>query len=121
MIICPFLASHFATHIFPVDELLKPWPPRSKKTKSLITPVALAISFRQHIKGLGGLPIFSNITLNNGQCKVMAGRIVGMYLIIFNGHPIDNDIPNSSPLYFSIMQAYSRRPILRNKKYLSTY
>jgi hypothetical protein len=30
------------------------------------------------MKGLGGLPILSNITLNNGQCKVMAGRIVEM-------------------------------------------
>jgi hypothetical protein len=43
----------------------------------------------QHIKGLGGLPIFSNITLNNGQCKVMVGRIVEMSILnVFNGHPM---------------------------------
>jgi hypothetical protein len=25
MIICPFSSSHFATHIFPIDELSKPY------------------------------------------------------------------------------------------------
>jgi hypothetical protein len=56
--------------------MFMPWPPRSKETKSLIWPAALPSFSRQHIKGLGELPILSNITLKNGQCKFRTVKIL---------------------------------------------